>query len=106
MQIKLCSHPDCSKPAKPKGKSVLGVQTFAKYCNQHYTVYYHKKYRLYKKQHCEMCGFVAKHQCQLDVDHKDGNRKNNAEDNLQTLCANCHRLKTHLHNDYIKKQPN
>jgi 5-methylcytosine-specific restriction endonuclease McrA len=35
----------------------------------------------------------------LDVDHIDGDRFNNDPANLQTLCANCHRLKTHLAGD-------
>lgn len=48
----------------------------------------------YKKAMCEQCGFVALATCQLDVDHKDGNRENANPENLQTLCANCHRLKT------------
>ena len=34
--------------------------------------------------------------CQLDVDHIDGNHNNDEEVNLQTLCANCHRLKTYV----------
>lgn len=58
-------------------------------------------YRKYKKSRCEKCGFVPEHQCQLDVDHIDGNHKNNDPENLQTLCANCHRLKTHR--DRFKK---
>jgi 5-methylcytosine-specific restriction endonuclease McrA len=37
------------------------------------------------------------------MDHVDGNRLNNDISNLQTLCANCHRLKTHEKRDYIKK---
>jgi hypothetical protein len=48
----------------------------------------------YKGSICEQCGFVPIHSCQLDVDHKDGDRKNGARENIQTLCANCHRLKT------------
>lgn len=44
---------------------------------------------------CSKCGFIAEHRCQLDVDHIDGNNSNNDVMNLQTLCANCHRLKTH-----------
>ena len=52
------------------------------------------EYRQHKKCSCEKCGFVPKHQCQLDVDHIDGNHDNNDEDNLQTLCSNCHRLKS------------
>lgn len=54
-----------------------------------------------KKEHrkavgatCETCGFIPTHVCQLDVDHIDGNHENNSPENLQTLCANCHRLKT------------
>lgn len=58
-------------------------------------------YRLGKKKSCECCGFVAVHPCQLDVDHIDGNHGNNDEGNLQTLCANCHRLKTVLNRDYL-----
>lgn len=49
---------------------------------------------------CERCGFEAEWQGQLDVDHIDGDRANNDPSNLQTLCANCHRLKTHLARDY------
>jgi 5-methylcytosine-specific restriction endonuclease McrA len=48
---------------------------------------------------CESCGFVALHPCQLDVDHKDGDHSNNSPANLQTLCANCHRLKTMLNRE-------
>ena len=54
----------------------------------------------HKKAYCEECGFVAQHACQLDVDHVDGNRENAASENLRTLCANCHRLKTHRNGDH------
>lgn len=54
-----------------------------------------RKYRKYLKGVCGSCGFIPEHECQLDVDHIDGDRKNNQEANLQTLCANCHRLKTY-----------
>ena len=56
-------------------------------------------YTVYKKDTCQHCGFVPEHRSQLDVDHIDGDRWNNDPANLQTLCANCHRLKTHLHDD-------
>ena len=63
-----------------------------------------KNYKMHKKDYCELCGFVAKHSSQLDVDHIDGNSFNNNVDNLQTLCANCHRLKTHENRDYVRNE--
>jgi hypothetical protein len=53
-----------------------------------------RAYRAAKADTCERCGFVPEHPCQLDVDHHDGDRLNSSSDNLVTLCANCHRLKT------------
>jgi len=59
-----------------------------------------RPYIIYKKSYCENCNFIAINSCQLDVDHIDGNKNNNNENNLQTLCANCHRLKTYLNKDW------
>ncbi len=59
-----------------------------------------KPWTLAKKAKCDACGFVAIHKCQLDVDHIDGNGENHSPDNLQTLCANCHRLKTFVNRDW------
>lgn len=61
-------------------------------------------WRIFKKTSCEKCGFIPQHSSQLDVDHIDGNKKNNDPSNLQTLCANCHRLKTHLNRDWENEQ--
>lgn len=58
-----------------------------------------RPYSKYKKNQCESCGFAALDSCQLDIDHIDGIRTNNDPSNLQTLCANCHRLKTKLNKD-------
>lgn len=54
----------------------------------------------HKKSYCEACGFVAIHRSQLDIDHIDGDHNNNSLNNLQTLCANCHRLKTQTNKDW------
>jgi 5-methylcytosine-specific restriction endonuclease McrA len=64
-------------------------------------------YTLHKKDTCQHCGFVPEHSSQLDVDHIDGDRWNNDPANLQTLCANCHRLKTMQNEDWSenKKKP-
>lgn len=53
-----------------------------------------------KKNYCELCGFVAKVPQQIEVDHKDGNKRNNTPENLWCLCANCHRLKTHANEEW------
>lgn len=45
---------------------------------------------------CSICGWNKKHPVSntspLHVHHKDGNTKNNLEDNLDLLCPNCHSL--------------
>lgn len=51
-----------------------------------------KFHRSMKKDTCEICGFEAKSPRQLDIHHKDGNHYNDVVENLQTVCANCHRL--------------
>lgn len=66
----------------------------------------HKKskqepYTKYKDSYCIRCGFIPEDSCQLDVDHIDGNHSNNEPDNLQTLCANCHRLKSKHNGDFV-----
>lgn len=55
-----------------------------------------RPYRKHLGLACCRCGFVPEHSCQLDVDHVNRNHKDNEPSNLQTLCANCHRLKTYL----------
>lgn len=49
-------------------------------------------YRRFAKPVCEKCGFQSADPCQIDVHHKDRNRKNGHISNLISLCANCHRL--------------
>ena len=52
--------------------------------------YQRKAYEFYGKK-CSVCGETEN---QIDVHHKDKNRKNNKIENLQVLCASCH---TKLH---------
>lgn len=66
-----------------------------------------KKQRFHKSVKgttCEKCGFVAEHPCQLDIDHKNGDHDDNHPENLWTLCANCHRLKTWKNKDWKNKK--
>lgn len=101
-QCKSCGSP-CMRNSTKKNKVY-----YSSICSKcHYDKIKHKrnkfvgkyKYRAFKKDKCKLCGFVPINPCQLDVDHIDGNKKNTKETNLQTLCANCHRLKTFLNKD-------
>ena len=77
-----------------------GRQIFSRYCHSCKS---NKNRNYIKKASCETCGFVAIHPMQMDIDHIDGNHANNDLENLQTLCANCHRLKTYTSKDFISK---
>lgn len=94
----LCS--ECgTREVFSKGKFRDGRIRLSNLCNSCHRVKYNMgnfEYTKHKKLSCEYCGFVAIHRVQLDVHHLDGNNKNNDIDNLQTLCANCHRLVTEL----------
>lgn len=47
---------------------------------------------VHRKPACERCGFNPENKLNLDVHHRDRNRKNNSPENLETLCVGCHRL--------------
>ena len=63
-----------------------------------------REYTLNKKDHCENpdCKWVGEyHPSMLDVDQIDGDKTNNDPSNHQTLCANCHRVKTFTERDSV-----
>lgn len=86
---KYCPH--CkTKLAIPKGRTSL--------CGPASPCYKHglKAAKRRKKKFCEGCGELNN----LQLHHKDRNRQNNDDTNLETLCAKCHtaehiRLGTH-----------
>lgn len=90
-----------TQPRKKHGISKKGFQQYSFYCSGCEKGLYNQtnkrgfeSYKSKIKINCEHCGFVPTDTCQLDIDHIDGNTLNTKEENLQTLCANCHRLKT------------
>ena len=116
----VCETKGCLKPCKYNGYKKDGSRKYHRWCSCCCKIRYNDKsswkpkpvdywddkqwltsYNGYvKKKKCECCGFKAVHRIQLDVDHVDGDHTNNLHSNLQTLCANCHRLKTLLNKDY------
>jgi len=79
-----------------------GFETITEYLNSKHP------YRKHRKDYCENVDGRLGYECtakivwsgQLDVDHIDGNPTNQAEENLQTLCKNCHSYKTMVNEDY------
>lgn len=65
-----------------------------------------------KKDYCEnidgrfgyKCTTYIPYPGALEMDHIDGNRENNIESNIQTLCKVCHSYKGHMNNDYKKNK--
>lgn len=49
-------------------------------------------WRKFIKPDCERCGIKPVSIVLMDGHHKDHNRKNNSGDNIESLCAFCHRL--------------
>jgi len=94
---------DCGRPARYHTKNKDGsIKYWRRYCTMCHKNRGQKqyRYRLHKGKSCEVCGFIAIHPTQLDVDHIDGNHDDEGIDNLQTICANCHRLKTIMNGDH------
>ena len=63
---------------------------------------------IFKRGHqCERCKLTKWNDVNipLEVHHKDGNRFNNKEENLELLCPNCHALTDNYRGKNIKKLP-
>ena len=92
---------ECGNVQESKGKNYLGKQTYSRYCSTCKRSKTQKNNLLKIDVQCNHCNFIPKHPSQMDIDHIDGNHKNNDKSNLQVLCANCHRLKTYQNQDWI-----
>lgn len=77
---------------KKKDRIISTIDKYCASCKKKERDGYSDKYVM--KKNCEGCGFEPHHKAVLHVDHIDGNRKNNNPNNYQTLCANCHSIKS------------
>lgn len=112
MNIVKCKHVHCSNEFEQINKKKLYCQ---RSCKQNASAARTGRYKRKKvggkyfdidKSVCVQCGFKPINICQMDVDHIDGNHKNNVTENLQVLCANCHRLKTFQNKEWgLKWRP-
>lgn len=111
----VCVHPNCArlvdyhrmstykddKTWRPKWKS---------FCELHRTVL-RPEADAFKKSRggCENRNAIYGFPCgdpdtpSLEIDHYDGNKYNNDQDNLLVVCANCHRRKTKMFGDTTRK---
>jgi 5-methylcytosine-specific restriction endonuclease McrA len=105
-----CEMPFCNAP-----KDNAGNGNYHKYCSNHHKRKYGMQgaYKRYRKEYCENIdgrfGFTCTTtilitKVQLHVDHIDGDNTNDEVSNLQTLCADCHAIKTSIHLDNLKHQ--
>ena len=106
-----CTH--CGEPVIRKASQMLKSSSGNHFCNKSCAASFNNKadkrtginhpnwtngkasYTKFKKDACECCGY-SKHREILQVHHKDCNRDNNAENNLETLCPNCHYIKHYV----------
>jgi len=91
---KMCG---CGKPTMQHGINSKGQVTYKSTCGV-----CRYEARKQKKDNCENCG-ISKKVAALEIDHIDGNRRNNDSKNLQTLCTKCHIAKTLKNKDNQKR---
>ena len=102
-----CNAVGCNKKTSLVGTDIEGKPLFTTYCPDHLNL--STAYLAYRKDYCEnkdgrlgfTCTTTITMNAMLQVDHIDGNPKNNDTQNLQTLCACCHIHKTITNKDYL-----
>ena len=90
----------CSNPCKYKAASSLdnAYMTGPKIKSIGDTTYRNRAFNFLDKK-CSCCNYSEYLEI-LDVNHIDGNRRNNDIVNLQILCVKCHALKTRLPDEF------
>lgn len=117
-----CTIEGCKKPKAIVSTTKDGFPVYRHVCQKHHTEHLAEKngitytqlrnkwhrYLKYRKDYCENIDGRLGKACtadiwwegMLDVDHIDGNPNNNDPSNLQTLCKNCHAVKSNIFGDY------
>ena len=67
-----------------------GEEMYRATCNACHKARFSKPWLKFRKSECESCGYRPMFQGVLAVHHRDGDKDNNDEFNLMTLCHNCH----------------
>jgi hypothetical protein len=116
METNPCGMHGCDNPRDNAGNG-----SYHTLCSRHHKEKYKMKgwdYRQYRTEvpYCEnidgrlgfICSAIIVNECQLTVDHIDGNNTNHPPhgpiENLQTLCFNCHVVKTKINGDNLMKK--
>ena len=104
---RICEVPGCNRVGQHMGNYRKdGSVIRRKHCSKHHGIKYGLNgwdYKQHRKDYCENIDGRLGFKCtttiidtdyQLEVDHIDENHSNSVRENLQTLCACCHRIKT------------
>jgi len=122
LPIRICEVEGCNEIGQHTGSYRKdGTIVRRKHCNKHHIELTAAKkglsgnqwlnsfhpYKKWRKEYCENIDGRLGFKCtttivdkwyQLETDHIDENHENNVEENMQTLCACCHRIKTKYRN--------
>lgn len=112
-----CSHPDCNRPVGYHKKYIKKDGTpgakWKTFCEYHRTVGKGERDTFIKSRGgCENRDSRLGWKCgdpntpSLTIDHWDGNKHNNNQDNLVVLCANCHNEKSKKFKDTVQRYHN
>ena len=117
LDIPICVNIGCNREVAYSATYKSGAKRWRPVCSRCHLASYGAKpldegIVAIKKQYCEnmdgRLGYASTatipYPGALELDHIDGDRCNNVEQNIQTLCKVCHSYKSHKNNDYKKNR--